>query len=202
MGSGGTNWEEHQEKLFHSSKYDKERVSPALQITATRKYLCGETHFCKTLNSFLFQLTENRRNNSPPKDRGLKHLNPASSNAHKLEANTTGAGKKNKLKVFIVANEAFKHNSSNRMFKTLLHYFYDSSRQHATKQVWAVINFLQPCINIIGILSSVILLALKAEINKSITTPLLLCLLSLHFKSLLLFLLGYQCNHFQLQQTV
>lgn len=162
----------------------------------------GKHTSAKSWALFLFQMTENRRNDSPPKDCSLKDLNPASSNAQKLEVNTTAVGKKNKLKFFIVANEVFKWTGSNTTFKTLLHYFYDSSQQHATKHIWAVINFLQPYINIIGILSSVILLALKAAINKLVTTLLPLCLLSCCLKSLLLFLLSYQCNHFQLQQTI
>lgn len=131
-------------------------------------------------------MTENRRNDSSPKDYSLKDPNPESSNTQNLEANTTGVSKKNKLKIFTVANEAFKRTGSNKMFKTLLHYFYDSSQQHATKHIGAVINFLPPYINIIGILSSLL--------------P--LCLLSCRLKSPLLFLLSYQCNHFQLQQTL
>lgn len=70
-----------------------------------------------------------------PKDCSLKDPSPASSNAQKLELNTTGIGMKNKSEVFIVAKEAFKRTSSNTMFKTLLHYFYDSSQQHATKRI-------------------------------------------------------------------
>lgn len=101
------------------------------------------------------------------------------SNSQKLEANTAGISKKNKRKVFIVANGAFEQTSSNTMSKTLLRDFYDSSQQHPTKHTWAVINFLQPYINITGILSSVIFLALKAAINKSVTTLLLLSPISL-----------------------
>lgn len=69
------------------------------------------------------------------------------------------------------------------------------------QNIWAVINFLQPHVNIIGILSSAILLTLQAAINKSVIAPLPPCLLSCHLKSLLFFPLCYQYNHFPIQQT-
>lgn len=55
--------------------------------------------------------------------------------AQESEANTTGVGRNNKLKVFVVANKAIEKTSSNTVFKTLLHYFYDSYQQHATKHI-------------------------------------------------------------------
>lgn len=146
-------------------------------------------------------MAENRRNNSPPEACRLKELNPASSNSQKLEANTAGISKKNKWKVFIVANGAFEQTSSNTMFKTLLHDFYDSSQQHATKHTWVVINFLQPYINITGIFV-LCNISCSQGYNKCQLQPCCHCLLSHCLKSLPLFLLSYQCNHFQLQQTL
>lgn len=116
----GIGWDRTLGKVFAKLLAWQKRTSPALQIITIRKHLCGETYFCTILSSFFVLNGWEQKKWFTPKDCNLKDLNLASSNAQKLEVNTTGVGKKNKLKVFIVANEAFKWTSSNTMFKTFV----------------------------------------------------------------------------------